>query len=231
MTWLRDAAYLVLAAVLLAGTRKQRSLGRRPLSTVWEFLQAGGVRDGGSHRRRQFLQADGISHCSAEEGTADPLGFATLGVRPAGSGCHSHPKMEPPLTLCRRFEISCLRKQQRHDRRQSAEPLPALTSAYDSENCHVPAGGTYSCPPSQADARNFNSLGFRPAILILLVSASAADLYSSVTAGVPTGTSLTAAGFRGSCKQALYLGAFFCMHWRGDKGNSERVSRSPGTSS
>lgn len=92
------------------------------------------------------------------------------------------------------------------------ESPTALTCERDSENCHGPAGGTYSCPASQADARNFNSVGFRPAILMLLVSAIAADLHPSVTAVVPTATSLTSGDFHSSCKRALFLGTFFWMH-------------------
>ena len=76
----------------------------------------------------------------------------------------------------------------------------------------MPAGGTYSRPASQADARDLDQPKFRPAILTLLVCAIAADLSPPVTAVAPAATSLTAGGFRGSCKRALFLGAFFWMH-------------------
>src|SRR5260370_42509655 len=102
--------------------------------------------------------------------------------------------MEPPPSLCRRFGIPCLRKQQRHNWRQSAVPPTALVCEHNRENCHMPAGGTYSRPASQADARDFNFVEFRPAILTLLVSCSAADLPPPATAGAPPGTPFTPCG-------------------------------------
>src|SRR5260370_41173553 len=131
--------------------------------------------------------------------------------------------MEPPPSLCRRFGIPCLRKQQRHTWRQSAEPPTALVCEHNRENCHMPAGGTYSRPASQADARDFNFVEFRPAILTLLVCAIAADLSPPVTAVAPAATSLTAGGFRGSCKRAFFLGALFWIHSRWDHRHSEKL--------
>src|SRR5258708_40084169 len=52
--------------------------------------------------------------------------------------------MEPPPSLCRRFGIPCLRKQQRHNWRQSAEPPTALVCEHNRENCHMPAGDSES---------------------------------------------------------------------------------------